>query len=227
MKRVFITGDMHGDIEIEKITRWKKTADDLDRSDLLIVCGDMGFFWDGAGYDRYIKRYWEQQPFTVLWIDGNHENFDILDKQPTMTKWDGRVQQCGENIYHLCRGEIYNFYGKTFFCFGGATSHDKLRRKEGLTWWSREIPSIEEMKNGCDHLMGVGNEVDYMITHCADLFTQRMIDPSYESDELIEYFTNLSNTVIWNKTWFMGHYHLDRPMPNGVRLIYQDIIQLI
>ena len=44
MNRTFVTGDTHGDIDIQKIKPWKKAVGDLDETDILIVCGDMGFF---------------------------------------------------------------------------------------------------------------------------------------------------------------------------------------
>ena len=226
MNRIFVTGDTHGDIDIRKIKPWKKAVGDLDETDILIVCGDMGFFWDDGAYDRYIKRYWEQQPFTVLWVDGNHENFDILSAVPVGEKWGGKVQQCARNVYHLCRGEVYNIYSHLFFAFGGATSHDKWCRKEGVSWWPQEMPNQVEMINARNNLEKVDYEVDFIITHCADDFTQRMIDPSYEPDACTNFLREVSMTTSWKK-WFIGHYHRDQIMPDNMRLIYHDIIQII
>ena len=227
MNRVFVTGDTHGDLDILKFKPWKKAVGDLDESDILIVCGDMGFFWDDYGpYDRYIKRYWEQQPYTVLWVDGNHENFDTLSAVPVSEKWGGRVQRCARNVYHLCRGEVYNIYGKTFFTFGGATSVDKALRTPGKTWWPQELPSEFEMLKGRRKLSAVNGVVDYIITHCADSLTLALIDLSYEKDVLTDYLGEISASTKWNK-WFVGHYHLDQLMPDNIRLIYNDIIQII
>lgn len=226
MNRVFVTGDIHGDVDIRKIKPWKKTVGNLDETDILIVCGDMGFFWDNGAYDRYIKKYWEQQPFTTLWIDGNHENFDILSLVPVSEKWGGRVQRCAQNVYHLCRGEVYNIYNHLFFVFGGAASHDKWHRKEGISWWPQEMPSEYEMIKGRANLQKVNNEVDFILTHCADDFTQKMIDRSYELDACTNYLREISLIASWKK-WYIGHYHRDHIMPGNMRLLYQDIIQII
>lgn len=227
MNRIFVTGDIHGDVDIPKLKPWKKALGDLDETDILMVCGDMGFFWDdGGNYDRYIKRFWEQQPYTVLWIDGNHENFNTLSAVPVTEKWGGKVQQCARNVYHLCRGETFKIYGKEFFVFGGASSHDKWCRKENYTWWSQELPTEEEMENGRRKLDEIGYSVDFILTHCADDYVQTMIDPSYERDVLTNYLREVSITTSWKK-WFIGHYHLDRPMPDNTRLIYKDIIQIV
>jgi hypothetical protein len=225
VNRIFITGDMHGDVDIGKITKWKRIADDLDRSDILIVCGDMGFFWDGNGFDKYIKRYWEQQPFTVLWVDGNHENFDILSAVPVTEKWGGKVQRCAENVYHLCRGEAFTIYGKTFFTMGGANSIDKALRKEGISWWADEVPSAADWFHASDTIQKHGNEFDYILTHCAPSELLPLIDFTYEPDMVTNGLQALGSTLSWKK-WFIGHYHMDKNFGLAFSLIYQDIIEL-
>ena len=41
---VYITGDTHGDLSLFKNPKLKKLNDD----DILIICGDFGFLWDGS-----------------------------------------------------------------------------------------------------------------------------------------------------------------------------------
>ncbi len=59
--------------------------------------------------DRYWLDWLEEKPFTTLFVDGNHENFDRLYAYPT-EKWKGV--------------EIFEIDGKKIFAFGGAASHD-------------------------------------------------------------------------------------------------------
>lgn len=104
----------------------------------------MGCCWDGNKFDKYIQRYWTQQPFTVLFVDGNHENFNVLNSYQT-TIWNGgEIHQITDNIIHLKRGQAYTIYNRKIFTFGGASSHDKKYRKEGVSWWPEEMPSLEE-----------------------------------------------------------------------------------
>lgn len=223
--RTYVTGDIHGDINIQKIKYFKKVmVPDLDRGDVLIVCGDMGILWDGGPFDKYIKRYWEAQPFTVVFIDGNHENFNELAKFPIIEKWGGRVQQIAENVYHACRGEILMINGHSFFCFGGAESHDKCYRKEGLTWWPQEMPSQEEYKHGLLNLEKVSNCVDFIITHTLDKQSLKDIFPAFETNPLAQYFTFVRENVKYQH-WFCGHYHIDQKYPRVI-LIYNSIIEI-
>ncbi|MFR4477556.1 MAG: hypothetical protein ACLT3Y_10330 [Ruminococcus callidus] len=71
---VYITGDMHGDLSRFKNPIFKK----MKAGDVLIVCGDFWFIWDGS-----LKAESEKaagNAATMGFVDGCHENFDILNK---------------------------------------------------------------------------------------------------------------------------------------------------
>ena len=75
---IFITGDTHATTDWEKInTSNFPEQKDLTRDDYLIVCGDFGGVW-GDEEDQYIQKTYGERNFTTLFIDGNHENHDLL-----------------------------------------------------------------------------------------------------------------------------------------------------
>ena len=45
---VYITGDTHGDISVFKNPKLRKLGED----DILIICGDFGFLWDGSDEEK-------------------------------------------------------------------------------------------------------------------------------------------------------------------------------
>ena len=113
---IYLTGDTHGEIDIKKLSfqNWKESRE-LTRNDYLIILGDFGFpFYDEdimkqkGQYAEYL--YWitwlAARPYTILWVDGNHDNFNYWEKQPTSEMFSCEVQPspCAENIYHLLRG---------------------------------------------------------------------------------------------------------------------------
>ena len=179
--------------------------------------------WDNGKFDKYIKRYWEQQPFTVLFIDGNHENFNLLNSYPVENWNGGKIHRIGENIIHLMRGQVFKINGKTFFTMGGATSQDKHLRKENISWWAQEMPSKEEMEEGLNNLQKHNNSVDYIITH--SLPSCYLCYFGYEPDSLTSYFNYIQKYVDFKK-WYSGHYHRDKIIDKNMNLIYQDIIEL-
>ena len=132
---VYLTGDTHGDIQRFKQgkLRW------LGKKDTVVVLGDFGFVWDGSAAERKRLDWLRKRPYTVLFLDGSHENYDLLAQYPETELFGGRVQSLGGNVYHVCRGSVLELEGKTYLCFGGAESQDKDDREPGVNWWKQEM----------------------------------------------------------------------------------------
>ena len=77
---IFITGDIHGNIDINKLNS-KKFAEqkNLTKSDFVIIAGDFGLVWDESKECQYWIKWLSEKNFTTLFIDGNHENFNLLN----------------------------------------------------------------------------------------------------------------------------------------------------
>ena len=75
---VHVTGDTHGEISrfseafLQGESEWTK-------DDYIIVCGDFGFiFYDDEEEEKMLDLL-EKKPYNILFIDGNHENFNALE----------------------------------------------------------------------------------------------------------------------------------------------------
>ena len=146
----------------------------------------------------------------VLFIDGNHENFEILNSYE-VEEWNGgKVHKISDKLIHLMRGQVYEIEGKKIFTFGGGNSIDKQWRIEGRSWWREEMPSKEEYEEGLLNLEKVGNKVDYIFTHTAPReICKRMVKKMYSGEEeLQDYLQGISETVDFKK-WYYGHWHFD------------------
>lgn len=221
---VYVCGDTHQDIDLGKLSSARFPAKDLTKKDFVIICGDCGAVWDGGGTDRYLRKWYGQKPWTTLFIDGNHENFDLLERCP-VSQWNGgNVRQITDSLICLMRGEIYTIDGKTFFTMGGASSHDKAYRKEGRSWWARELPSEEEFERARNNLNRYENNVDYIVTHCASSAVQAILKPEREPDILTDFLSGLE-TIRYRK-WFFGHYHTDRDL-DGRHIALFDRVQKV
>lgn len=216
---IYITGDTHADIarfsEAATPGESKWTA-----ADTLIICGDFGFIWynedDGDAYaaDQAALDELAKKPYTILFIDGNHENFDRLYQYPLEPGFGGTVRRIRDNLFHLQRGQVYTIGGKSFFTFGGAYSVDKYARVEGVSWWHQEQPTRAEMMRGDEALNCADRQVDYIITHTAPQTIIRMMGygPEPHDRELTFYFDQIWRTTNFRK-WFFGHMHDDRIKP--------------
>lgn len=244
---IFITGDTHGEFSRFCRVNFPK-QDELTKDDYVIIAGDFGGIWepDSESDAERVKLDWlEKLPFTTLFVDGNHENFDRLAQYPEIEWNGGRVHQVRPSVLHLERGYVFNLEGQKVFTFGGAESTDveggildpadpeytnKLHevisdyapfRVKGVSWWEQELPTDEEMQRGLENLRNVDGQVDLIITHCASSSTQAVISQR-KPNKLTDYFEQIKREVHY-KDWYFGHYHQTRDLRAGEHAIYSEI----
>lgn len=226
---IYVTGDLHGHIDIHKFSSSAfPKGRDLTRSDYVIICGDFGLIWErDSRKDKYWLKWLDKKPWTTLWIDGNHENFELLDEYPVEEWQGGKVQKITDNIIHLCRGSLFELDDKRVFAFGGAESHDKQYRKVGKSWWADEMPTYEEMEYGRKTLNTAGWNVDIVLTHSLPSRIQNDFfnDDEYKTNALTDYFDEIDNRLDF-KMWFSGHYHKSMKYDEKHILVYNDIIRV-
>ena len=223
---IYITGDTHIPVDIGKLsTKRFPQQKEMTKSDYVIICGDFGGVWDGSNEEKYWIKWLKSKNFTTLFVDGNHENFDMLYNLSTVEFCSGKAHKVDDGIYHLIRGEAYNIDGKKFFVFGGASSHDKEHRTEGKNWWKDEMPSEQEYSNAENNLKKNNYKFDYVITHSAPTSIQTEIAPTYEINELTEFLEKIKNSVVCEK-WFFGHYHQDNSIDDKYVAMFNSIYKI-
>lgn len=235
---LILTGDTHGKPDQRIGLIQQKGMDHLAlKKNYLIILGDFGAIWKGKQDQREasILNYLDSMPWTTLFLDGNHENHERLDKLHVAEMFGGRVGVASESVFHLRRGEIYILDGIKTFVFGGAASIDKLYRQEGLSWWPREIPSKAEEDFAIANLEKHGNKVDLILTHTMPLAAVEEFKQSGKSPQGLEamaakaadpvpaFLQHIYDTVAFD-VWFCGHFHVNMPLLNGkVRCLYDEI----
>lgn len=218
-----ITGDTHGEIDIGKLsTKRFPEQNGMTKSDYLIVCGDFGCIWYGDKRDEYWLNWLNEKPFTTLFVDGNHENFNLLHTYPVVDFFGGSAHQIKQSVFHLMRGEVFEINGKKIFAMGGASSHDKVYRTEGKSWWPEELPSDAEYDHALKTLDKHDWSVDMVITHCAPDSVQRELADWYEHDKLTNFLQTVKHDLIYG-AWYFGHYHVDRRIIGSMMALYDDI----
>lgn len=190
------------------------------------------------------------KPFTTLFVDGNHENFDRLYSYPVEEWHGGKVHKIRPSVIHLMRGQVFELDGKKIFTFGGASSHDinggilesndpdfkkkkkrldmgdKPYRINHLSWWKEELPSAVEMEEGLKILEAHGNTVDFIVTHCCASSTLAVISHGlYKPDILTTYLEELRQKVRFKK-WFFGHYHDNKNVSAEEILVWEQIVRV-
>lgn len=251
-RMIFMTGDCHGEFS-RFHTRNFPEQKEMTKEDYVIVCGDFGGVWnrDGESKAETSGLDWlDGKPFTTLFVDGNHENFDRLYAYPVETWHGGKVHKIRSAVIHLMRGQVFELAGKRIFTFGGASSHDidggildlkdplyrqkkkKLDRGrlpyriDHLSWWKEELPSETEMEEGRKNLLAYDNAVDFIVTHCCASSTAALLSHgAYKPDRLTAYLEELRQTVRFQK-WFFGHYHDNQNVNAEELLLWEQIIRI-
>ena len=223
---IFITGDTHIPYDIGKLSTKRFSQQKLlAKNDYVIICGDFGGVWNNSSSDLYWLKWLHKKNFTTLFVDGNHENFYLLNSFPTEIWNGGKIHRINDSIFHLMRGQIFNINGLLFFTMGGATSHDKEFRIENKSWWKEEMPSNEEFNDAFHNLDKYNWKVDYVITHCAPTKIAQSISGIEDRDKLTDFLYVTSEKLSFNKHYF-GHYHIDKEIDKKYFAIYNRIIQL-
>lgn len=130
--RIAVVGDVHGHLALTYaiLGRWQRETS--ERIDLILQVGDLGAFPDPSRIDRATRRYAERDPEELgfadfagptpprtsmdprpplVFIPGNHEDFEFLDERDAAAPSDDAVYPVSEDgkILALRSGRIWTF----------------------------------------------------------------------------------------------------------------------
>ena len=228
---IYVTGDMHG--ERSRVVQIDK---ELNMGDYLIVCGDWGYIFHNTFEERRFLEDLEARPYTILFVDGNHENFAALYEYPEEEWNGGKIHRIKKNIIHLCRGQVFQIEGLKFFAFGGGYSLDRASRIPGVSWWKEELPDLTEYEEGKKNLERHGWSVDYILTHTVNAESIKVlaaldryseIKPFSTDEAPLNFYLEEIRDMVEYKQWFFGHFHRDKSIPyTRQRALWFDIVKL-
>lgn len=247
---LYVTGDLHANstgemskLNFDNFPEGRK----LTKEDYVVVLGDFGFIWSAeeSKHETFWLNWLNERPWTTLFIDGNHENFDRLDTYPAEAWHGGQVQYIRPSVIHLMRGQVFNIDGKKIFTMGGAPSHDiqdgildpmdenfledykRLRRTDaffrvkGVSWWPQEEPNEYEWRKARINLLLNNNKVDYIFTHEAPASVVPFVSiwPATSMSKQLEEL-RFNNDY---KRWFFAHYHIDKYINDREMCLYNKV----
>ncbi len=251
---IFITGDTHADFARFRNPLPFPKGYQPSPEDVVIICGDFGGVWEDSPYQAAQLNRLSKLPYTVLFVDGNHENYDLLEAYP-VTDWNGgRVRVIRDHVLHLTRGQRFSIDGKSFFTMGGAACHDiqngvldpaddhfesrfwelrnqgKFFRVRHHSWWDRELPTEEELEEGWRTLERASFQVDYVISHCAPSGLQNQMmtklhNDTYQVNRLTDFLQRVYDNCSYSH-WFCGHYHVPFDLTPKFHVLYEPVMVL-
>lgn len=174
---IYITGDTHGDLVSRFSYHRHPELRSWTKDDVVFVLGDVGVPWyNTAKYDTYHLDFCASKPPTFIFILGNHENYDEIEKMPTVEKFGGKLLQCTfndktyDNIFYVKDLTILDIEDEHILCISHAESHDiwnlldpqdpefQSKRKKmnntrlfyrvkGQSWWPQEKMDVSKTQS--------------------------------------------------------------------------------
>lgn len=166
---IYILGDLHG--FWSALTRIEKL---VNSDDIIIQVGDFGIYESDLAYLR--SSFPNGFPCKVLVIDGNHEDFNIINRwskdEPT---------EFHTNFFYMPRGYVTEINGEVFGFIGGAESPDRASRTFGKDFFAEERVEMEDVEKLVSNL--AGRKIDVLVTHSPPEFVNRTYFPKLKEEE--------------------------------------------
>lgn len=249
--RVVVAGDVHGN---DAHLRMLLDVCVVEGAPFLVVCGDFGFWphmdW-GREFIEIAQLEAHSRDVCVIWIDGNHDNHDVLESMLQPYKemecgpgFDGLVPIGDSGTLMWCpRGWTFQLDELTCMGFGGGISVDREHRREGESWWSGEAITREQVDDVRAVIAPAGvpytraGFVDVVFSHEAplangmfapakggvdDLSYKDVIPESLDQRRLISELVD----VVKPERVFCGHHHVRRTFTRryegGAELVFPE-----
>ncbi len=215
---IYVTADLHGDAERFRSKEIRR----LKKGDTLIVLGDFGFLWQDTQKEKKILKKLGKKKYQILFLDGAHENFDLLERYPLEDWGGGRVRRIEGGLLYLTRGQVYVIEGKRIFVMGGGESDEKEMRTQQQKWFPQELPGPQELEEARENLERFQWKVDYVLTHDCSEKMKIFLSPGEQSNSLNQFLTEIEEKLQFRR-WFFGLYHLDKQIPPRHCAVYRAV----
>ena len=247
---IYVTGDCHGNFARFEQKNFPEQAN-MTKDHTVIITADFGGVWFGYSRDDETLDLLVRLPFTLVFVCGNHENYDALARYPVAEWRGGKVHRIRPHVLYLMRGQIFELESYRFFAMGGAKSHDiedgilepdapdferrltMLQRKPRaryriahISCWAQELSSDEEYAEARRNLDAVSWAVDYIITHCAPTSIALAGSRHNEADRLTDFLQEVQERAKYHY-WLFGHYHDNKAVNEKHILLWEQIVRVI
>lgn len=135
----------------------------MDKGDYLIVLGNCGITAAHTDFSENVRMY-RDLPCSVLYLDGAHDDYDLLSDHPLFPWNGGMTQNISRYLTHLIRGQVFTIGGKTFLAMGGSTTPGRREDGKYYDWWPEQDIFPTELDEAFANLDAVGRKVDYVLS---------------------------------------------------------------
>ena len=210
---IYVTGDTHGD---ERIFA-ERGLGRIKKDDVLIITGDFGFIWDNSKEELKRLKKLMKRKHRILFVEGAHENFDLLEQYEEVDLYEGKARKIADNIFCLNRGELYLIENRVVFALGGGLPPESDDENNAPS-----MPTDEELEYAVVNLQEQHMSVDLIITHEAPASVKRQLDRGAAINDLNLFLDTVLRKARFGK-WFFGSLHQDRAVSENLICVFEDV----
>ena len=218
-RKLLFAGDIHGNAgHLQWVFRRAETLGATD----IVACGDFGYwphYTFGQEFLELAEVLTHDTGIILWWVDGNHENHDLLDQLAAQHGTGAPIAVAGPDVRWIPRGCTVDFGGVTLMGFGGAYSIDWDIREPGVTFWAQETITRGQVE------ALTAQKVDILVTHEAPqgmrLGYKDSIPESVAQRDLVQEIQDKVQPALH----VCGHHHVQASWTNGgteVRVLGRD-----
>ncbi|MDR0197953.1 MAG: metallophosphoesterase [Oscillospiraceae bacterium] len=218
---IYVTGDTHGDLSRFKLSAARK----IKKRDVLIVCGDFGFVWDGGVKEKRVLKWLGKRRYDVLFADGAHENFDELKKYGEEYWCGGKTRKISGRLRMSARGQVFEIGGKRVFVFGGGDRDDGA-----ASGGEGEKPTPEDFAEAMKNLEKADFKVDYVVSYepptqiTEFLSLSKLDDDAAPESERAGHYLDEINKKLKYERWFFGRHHINKIVTPKYFALFDGIV---
>lgn len=172
----------------------------LNPDDYVILLGNIGYQNEGT-LDK-LKTF----PFKILFLEGLSDNTKELYKMEEIDWMGGKIHKLADNVYHLCRCNLFNINNKYIFVAGGDVTYDKEFLRCGIDFYDEECPSNKELLEASELLNSSDVVVNYVLTTIPDSKTMLLYDSKLYPSDYSNWLFEVSNKTVYDR-WYFGKYN--------------------
>ena len=217
---IWVTGDKHGQLSAMELPDYKK----IKKNDTLLICGDFGFIWDHSRAETKTLKALNKRKYTIAFVDGCHENFELLESYPIVEFHGGKARQIMPNIFQLMRGEVYEIEGKKILAFGGGSVENTTGDLDQN--WENVEPTTAQIDNAVQHIKQVEGAVDIIISHEPPYSILGCMDINKADGTTIHDVLEQIRTHCKFKKWYFGKFHVDKEIPPYYTAVFDGLIPI-
>lgn len=169
MSNILFVGDVHGNLAY--LMRAMIKASRLGIKNVVQV-GDFHIYssQEQDKLERVQRNLCKQFGFPVIvhFIDGNHENFNLIDPHD-----DSPIGIIPEVLYYYPRGTTLKLEGVNIGFFGGAHTINQHLYVAGHSWFPDEIPNYGDIERALSNF--TDNPIDVLVTHDIPNFAEKQV----------------------------------------------------